>query len=82
MIYSNNKTKDLERLNNDSLIEFYYRKVKYVYKLNTYYTIEKNNINYIERDKNKKTITLMINSQDNKTKQLIYIGYLIDEIKY
>jgi len=82
MIYSNNRIKDLERLNNDSLIEFYYRRVKYVYKINTCYTSEKNNIDYIERDKNKKTITLIISNKNKNKKTLIYIGYLIDEIRY
>lgn len=72
---------DLFKLNSDSLVELYYRKVKYVYKIDNYYTIEKNGYASIRRDINRKAITLITCSQKDKTKQLIYIGYLIDEIK-
>lgn len=72
----------INELNNDSLIEFYYQRVKYVYKISNYYTIEKNGYAKIKRDNTKKTVTLITCSKDDKTKQLVYIGYLIDEIKY
>lgn len=72
---------DLDNLNNDSLIEFYYNKVKYVYKIDNYYEIDKNGLASIKRNNTKKTITLITCSKKDKTKQLIYIGYLIDEIK-
>lgn len=72
---------ELHKLNEDSLIEFYYQNVKYVYKINNYYQVEKNGKANIKRDINKKTVTLITCSQKDKTKQLIYIGYLIDEIK-
>ena len=72
----------ITQLNSDSLIEFYYQKTKYVYKVNHYYQVEKTGNVFIERDINKKTITLITCSQEDKSKQLIYIGYLIDEIKY
>lgn len=74
--------KDVHKLNNDSLIEYFYKNTKYVYKINNYYTIEKNGSAKIKRHPTKKTITLITCSQTDKTKQLIYIGYLIDEIKY
>lgn len=74
--------KDLNKLNQDSLIELYYDKVKYIYKIDNYYIINKNGIASIKRDITKKTITLITCDQNDKTKQLIYIGYLIDEIKY
>lgn len=73
---------DLEKLNTDSLIEFYYQKTKYVYKIDSYYTIEKTGVASIKRDATKKAITLITCSQSDKTQQLVYIGYLIDEIKY
>lgn len=73
---------DIDKLNNDSLIEFYYQRVKYVYKISDYYQIDKNGYAQINRDKTKKTITLITCSKEDKTKQLVYIGYLIDEIKY
>lgn len=74
--------KDLEKLNQDSLIEIYYEKTKYVYKIDNYYFIDKTGFAPIKRDTAKKTITLITCSQKDKTKQLVYIGYLIDEIKY
>lgn len=73
---------DLDKLNTDSLIEFYYLNTKYVYKIDNYYTVNKTGTATIKRDINKKTITLITCSQKDKTKQLIYIGYLIDEIHY
>lgn len=74
--------KDIYKLNNDSLIEFYYKSIKYVYKIDTYYMVDKTgNVTY-ERDSNRKSITLITCSERDKTKQLIYIGYLIDEIYY
>lgn len=74
--------KDINKLNEDSLIEYFYKNTKYVYKIDNYYTIEKNGSAKLKRNPNKKTITLITCSQTDKTKQLIYIGYLIDEIKY
>lgn len=74
--------KDIEKLNQDSLVEVYYEKIKYVYKIDNYYSINKTGLASVKRDNTKKTITLITCSQNDKTKQIIYIGYLIDEIKY
>ncbi len=73
---------DLDQLNTDSLIEFYYQNTKYVYQIDHYYQIIKNGYATIDRDFHKKTITLITCSQKDKTKQFVYIGYLIDEIHY
>lgn len=73
---------NLDKLNTDSLIEFYFQGTKYVYKIDNFYTINKTGTANIKRNINKKTITLITCSQKDKNKQLIYIGYLIDEIKY
>ena len=73
---------DLVQLNTDSLVEFYYHHKKYVYKIDHVYEIDKTGMAEIIRDKNRKTITLITCSQRNKSKQLIYVGYLIDEIAY
>lgn len=72
---------DLTKLDSDSLIKIYYQNVKYTYKINHFYEIEKNGTAIIKRDKTKKTLTLITCSQKDKTKQLIYVGYLIDETK-
>lgn len=74
--------KDLNKLDTDSLIEIFFKHTKYIYKIDKYYKIEKNGKALIDRDKNKKTITLITCDSKDKTKQLVYIGYLIDEIKY
>ena len=74
--------KNLNKLDNDSLVEFYYHHTKYIYKLADNYTIEKNGTASIKRDKHKKTITLITCDSKDKTKQIVYIGYIIDEVKY
>jgi len=73
--------KDIYKLNSDSLIEYYYNNTKYIYKIDNYYKVNKTGKVEIKRDINKKTITLITCDQSNKSKQLIYIGYIIDEIK-
>ena len=70
---------DLIKLNTDSLIKIYYHNIKYTYKIAFNYDIEKDGTALIKRDKSKKTLTLITCSQKDKSKQLIYIGYLIDE---
>lgn len=74
--------KDINKLDNDSLIELYHQRVKYIYKIDNNYEIDKNGTASIKRDTNKKTITLITCNQKDKSKQLIYIGYLIDEIEF
>lgn len=74
--------KDLDNLDNNSLIEYYYNHTKYIYKIDNIYSVDKIGKVNIKRDKNKKTITLITCDRKNKTKQLVYIGYIIDEIKY
>lgn len=72
----------INQLNEDSLIEFYYQRTKYVYKIDHYHQAKITGNISIERDNDKKTITLITCSQEDKSKSSIYIGYLIDEIKY
>lgn len=71
---------DLKFLDEDSLIEFYYNHVKYVYKIDHYYYVDKTGKIKLDYDYTKKTITLITCS--NIDKQVVYIGYLIDEIEY
>ncbi len=73
--------KDLKYLDTDSLIEYYYNHTKYVYKIDNIYCIEKTGKAIIKKE-NKKTITLITCDSKDKTKQVVYIGYLIDEINY
>lgn len=74
--------KDLNKLDNNSLIEYYYDHVKYTYKIDKFYKVDKTGKISIKRDKEKKTITLITCDSSDKTKQLVYIGYIVDEIKY
>lgn len=73
---------ELIKLDTDSLVELYYNHVKYIYKIDNIYSVDKNNKIKVIRDTNKKTITLITCSQTNKNEQIVFIGYLIDEINY
>ena len=70
----------IKELDTDSLIEFYYEHTKYIYKIDNYYYVEKTGSVKLKYDENKKTITLITCSSNNK--QVVYIGYLIDEVNY
>lgn len=70
---------ELSQLDQDSLIKIYYHKKLYTYQIDHYYEISKTGTAKIVRDSSKKTVTLITCSQKDKTKQLIYIGYLLDE---
>lgn len=74
--------KNLNMLDNDSLIEYYYDHIKYTYKINNIYKVDKTGTVNIKRDREKKSITLITCCQNDKSKQLVFIGYIIDEIKY
>ena len=71
---------NLKYLDNDSLVEFFYDGIKYIYKIDNYYYVSKTGKVKIDYDITKKTITLITCSSNNK--QVVYIGYLIDEIEY
>ena len=73
--------KSLDKLDNDSLVEFYYDHTKYVYKIDNIYCVEKTGSIDLKLD-NKKRINLITCDSKDKEKQVVYSGYLIDEIKY
>ena len=73
--------KDLDKLDYDSLIEYYYNHTKYVYKVNDIYEVEKRGVINL-KNSNKKTINLITCNEHDKTKQIVYMATLIDEIKY
>lgn len=73
---------DLVKLEKDYFIYIYYNYTKYIYILDNSYEVEKNGKALIKRNEKRKSIVLITCSQKNKNKQLIYIGYLIDEITY
>ena len=74
-----NKLSDLD---NDSLIELYYNHKKYIYKFEYSYCVLKNEKISISKEKNRKALFLITCSQEDKSMQVVYVGYLIDEISY
>lgn len=74
--------KNLYKLNKNDLIYIYYNGYKYVYKYSYYYEVEKTGTVAIVRDQNQTAITLITCKKNSDTKQLVFVGYLIDRIDY
>lgn len=74
--------KNLYKMSEGDLINVYYQGYKYVYQYNNSYEVDKTGVVSIIRDRNKNTITLITCKKNSKDKQLVFIGYLIDKVKY
>lgn len=74
--------RNLSKLKDDSLIYVYYNGYKYIYEYSHSYDVDKVGKVEIVRDINKSTITLITCKTNDKKKQVVYIGYLIDKVKY
>ena len=74
--------KDLYKLKKGDLINVYYDNYKYIYEYSYYYEVDKTGTVNIVRDNNKTTITLITCKKGSDTKQLVFIGYLIDKVVY
>lgn len=74
--------RNLSRLKEDSLIYVYYDGYKYIYEYSHFYDVDKVGKVEIVRDINKSTIILITCKTNDKKKQVVYIGYLIDKVKY
>lgn len=74
--------KNLSKMNIGDSILVYYNGYKYQYTLSEIYDVDKTGIIKIYRDFNKTTITLVTCKKNTKDKQVIYIGYLNDILKY
>ena len=72
---------NLDKLNENSLIELYYNHKKYIYKFDYSYCVLKSDRIGI-REEDKKMISLITCSKKDKRMQVVYVGYLIDEIEY
>lgn len=72
----------LDRLNIGDSIYLYYNGIKYEYKLDNMYDIEKTGKASIKRNLNKNTITLITCKKNTKDKQVVYIGYLNSKSNY
>ena len=71
--------KNLDKLKEGDYINIYYDNYKYIYKYNYNYEIEKNGQAVIKRDNNKTTISLVTCKKNDKKKQMVYIGYLVNK---
>lgn len=74
--------RNLSKLKDNSLIYVYYDGYKYIYEYSHSYDVDKVGKVEIVRDINKSTITLITCKTNDKKKQVVYIGYLIDKVKY
>lgn len=74
--------RNLSKLKEGSLINVYYNGYKYIYEYSHSYDVNKVGRVEIVRDINKSTITLITCKTNDKKKQVVYIGYLIDKVKY
>ena len=74
--------RNLSNLKEDSLIYVYYNGYKYIYEYSYSYDVDKVGKVEIVRDINKSTITLITCKTNDKKIQVVYIGYLIDKVKY
>lgn len=72
----------LSELTIGDVIYVYYQGYQYIYRFDNQYDIEKNGQAEIIRDNNQTTIVLITCKNNNKTKQEVYIGYLLDVQKY
>ncbi len=71
----------LSKLNTNDKIYIYYKNIKYEYKLDSYYEIEKTGNAVIHRDGTKTTL-ILITCKLHTTKQRVYIAYLNKTSKY
>ena len=73
--------RNLNKLNIGDISYIYYGGIKYTYKVNNIYDIEKTGTATITRDLNKTTLT-MITCRHNTNKQIVIISELINQESY
>lgn len=74
--------KNLSKMCIEDKIYIYYNGYRYEYILTKIYDVEKTGKIDIKRDYNKTTITLVTCKKNTNNKQVVYIGYLNNKIKY
>ncbi len=72
----------LNKLNTNDTIYIYYKNIKYEYKLDSLYEIEKTGKAIIHRDGSKTTLLLITCKRHSKDKQIVYVAYLNKATKY
>ena len=73
---------NLSSIKQGDLINVYYNGYKYVYKYTNSYEVDKNGKVQIIRDKMNNAITLITCKDNSDTKQVVYVGYLIEKTEY
>lgn len=73
---------NLSSLKVDDKINVYYKGYKYTYKYNNSYEVDKNGKVQIVRDRYNNAITLITCKDNSDTKQVVYVGYLIEKTEY
>lgn len=73
---------NLSAIKNGDAINVYYDGYKYIYKYNNSYEVDKNGKVQIVRDKTNNAITLITCKDNSDTKQVVYVGYLIEKTEY
>jgi len=74
--------RNLNKVNKNDSIYIYYSGVKYEYKITNKYTIEKTGIANVISSRDKRYITLITCSQEQKNKQIVLVGNLTNEKEY
>lgn len=73
---------NLSSLKEGDTINVYYDGYKYIYKYNNSYEVDKNGKVQIIRDRMNNAITLITCKDNSDTKQVVYVGYLIEKTEY
>jgi len=74
--------RNLNKVNKNDSIYIYYSGVKYEYKITNKYTIEKTGTANVISSRDKRYITLITCSQEQKNKQIVLVGNLTNEKEY
>lgn len=73
---------DLYKLKEEDLVYIYYQGIKYIYKVNNIYDVEKDGSVEVYRDLNKNTLTLITCKNDTDDKQMVVILYFVNQENY
>ena len=73
--------KKLNKIKENDKVYIYYDNVKYIYKVNNQYLVDKGHVS-IRRDHSQSTLTLITCDKKDDTKQLVVIAYLQNTEKY
>lgn len=73
---------DFYKLKEEDLVYIYYQGIKYIYKVNNIYDVEKDGSVEVYRDLNKNTLTLITCKNDTDDKQMVVILYFVNQENY